>query len=107
MTNSDTYLSNLVRNTTYGLDLAFDMIEILKKAVEWQEFSMANYRLSQEEPEGTELFNAYWRAVCEADERSQGLLDAYQIISCRIVLNYDSAIKDEIRWIEDEFGLEN
>ena len=98
-----TYFENMVATPEqFKLDLVYNVREILMKAAEEQNVSMLNFQYSQDEKNNEDL---WWRMSCEANERSRGLLDAYEVITNRKVYNYRTAIEEEIKWIDDTFEL--
>lgn len=94
-----TYFKNLVENPNeYKADIVHNTLAILEEAKKWAERSMDMFTRYQE----TENANL-WYACIEHDKRARGLLDAYQIITGREVVNIVSAIRQEIDVYKAEF----
>lgn len=93
------YFKNLVENPNeYKSDIVHNTLTILEEAKMWAERSMDMFTRSQETDN-----EALWHACIEHDKRARGLLDAYQIITGREVVNIVSAIRQEIDVYKVEF----
>ncbi len=99
------YFENMVAGQklkVFAIDIPDNAIEILTKALAYQNLSMVMYDLYVESKSEND-----WKSVCEHDQRSQGLLDAYKIIACREVMNNRHAIFEEIVFLATTFERED
>lgn len=76
---------------------------ILKAALDLQETSLMWFERSQEECDGSTTSEMFWTMCREANERSKGLLDAYQILTDSEVVGTRYAIQEEIDKILQTF----
>lgn len=74
------------------------LIQILTSAFEYETKSLCyfDYMNDAEANGNTELENHYWMQCQNYDGRAQGLLDAYEILTGRMVLCIPSRIRKEI-----------
>lgn len=94
-----TYFAELVENPNeYQDDIVLNTLAILEAALKWAEYSMDMFARHQETNDEDD-----WRACSEYDRRARGLLDAYQIITGREVVNIVSSIRQEIDVYKVEF----
>lgn len=99
------YFENMVKSfeaSEYANDIPCSAIQILTKALAYQNMSMTMYDLYVESKSDDD-----WKAVCENDQRSKGLLDAYMIITNREVLNIRQAIFEEIVFVATTYDLDD
>lgn len=93
------YFAELVENPNeYKSDIVHNTLAILEKALKYAGYSMDMFTRYQESDDEDD-----WRVCSEYDKRARGLLDAYQIITGREVVNIVSAIKQEIDVYKVEF----
>ena len=86
------YFMELVENPAeYQDDIVLNTLAILDKALKYAGYSMDMFTRYQETD-----YESDWQASMEYDKRARGLLDAYQIITGREVVNAVSTIRMEI-----------
>ena len=93
------YFENLVKNPNeYKNDIVRNTLAILEEARKYAKFSMDMFTRYQESNDEDD-----WHVSIEYDKRARGLLDAYQIITDREVVNIVSSIKFEIDVYKEMF----
>lgn len=76
------------------------LFEILNKALYYANFSMDAFTRYQETDDAFD-----WGNCMEYDKRAWGLLDAYEILTGREVVNIISAIEDEISTLKGSYAV--
>lgn len=93
------YFENLLENPSdYNRDIAVSAMQMLEKAYHFADLSMDMFTMSQENESESEY---WWRECMEYDQRSRGILDAYEILTNRPVANGRSSIKFEIECLKE------
>ena len=93
------YFEKLVENPNeYKTDIVHNTFAILEEALKWAKGSMDMFSRYQETYDEGD-----WQASMEYDKRARGLLDAYQIITGREVVNIVSSIRDEMSVYKETF----
>lgn len=101
------YLDNMINNPEeYAIDYAGNALEILVSALKWQNASLKNFETSQE-ADNKDTANTFWEMSMEADKRADGLLDAYEILTMRKIINTRWSIYEEITWLATSYDLDD
>ena len=94
------YFENRIANPEmFENDFGVDALHILERALEPQEESLKYFKMSKETKNERDK-NTWWKLCCEYDHKSRGLIMAYEIITCREVINIEPAIHDEIAYVK-------
>lgn len=93
------YFENLLENPSdYNRDIAINALKMLERAYNFADKSMDMFNMSQESESENDY---YWNQSALYEQRSRGILDAYEILTNRTIANVRSSIKFEIDYMKE------